>query len=76
VNRDAALVARVPQLEAQLAAIERRHDAAIQIISDKEEELDELRNDMQQAKEMFRGQIVDLCEQIQTLKRANGTTAN
>ena len=70
LHRDAAAVARLPQLEAQLASMSRRHDAAMQVIGEKEEELQECRQDLQEAKDMFKEQIQSLCGQIETLKKA------
>ena len=70
VNRDAALLARLPELEAQLCAMSRRHDAALQVIGEKEEELQELRADWMEAKQMFGMQIQQLCDQITHFKAA------
>lgn len=70
LHRDAAALSRLPQLEAQLAAVSRRHDAAMQVIGEKEEELQECRQDLQEAKDMFKEQIQALCGQIETLKKA------
>ena len=69
LNAASLNMARIPQLESQLAAMTRRHDAACLIIGEKEEELEDLRGDLAQAKQMFQTQITQLCTQIEEMKK-------
>jgi predicted nucleic acid-binding Zn-ribbon protein len=70
-----AALARIPTLESQLTAATRRLDAALQVIGEKEDELEELRGDMSSAKQSFKEQIQQLADELLQLKRQNGTAA-
>ena len=71
-QRDAAAVARSVQLESALSASTRRLEAALQIIGEKEDELEDLRADLAQAKQMFKTQIQQLADELTASKRNNG----
>ena len=68
-------LSRLPQLESQLLAMTRRHDAACLIIGEKEEELEDLRQDVQSVKSMFQGQIDTLCTTVAELKKKQAPAA-
>ena len=59
---------KIPALEAQLKTITLRHAAAEQLIGEKEDELEDLRTDLQHVKQMFRQQVGDLLDEIAKLK--------
>jgi len=70
---------RVAQLEAQLGDVQKRHDAALLILGEKQEELtmkeeevEDLRSDIQQIKLVYQAQLDALGQEVQTLKEQRG----
>lgn len=59
--------ATVPGIRAELEALRRRHSAALELMGERDEELEELRADIVDLKEMYREQVNLLVNQIQTL---------
>jgi len=59
---------RLQTVEQQLQSMSIRYDAALQLIGEKEDELQELHTDVQHIKEMFRAQIEALIGQIKQLQ--------
>ncbi|KAI4381919.1 hypothetical protein MLD38_007937 [Melastoma candidum] len=59
--------AAVPGIRAELEALRRRHTAALELMGERDEELEELRNDIVDLKEMYREQVNLLVNQIQTI---------
>ncbi|CAN6441625.1 unnamed protein product [Victoria cruziana] len=60
-------VAVLPSLKAELEALRRRHSAALELMGERDEELEELRADIYDLKEMYREQVDLLVNKIQTL---------
>ncbi|KAL4559982.1 hypothetical protein LXL04_032130 [Taraxacum kok-saghyz] len=60
-------VAVVPGLKAELEALRRRHSAALELMGERDEELEELRADIVDLKEMYREQVNMLVNKIQVL---------
>ncbi|KAF9133317.1 hypothetical protein BG015_003569 [Linnemannia schmuckeri] len=63
--------AKVPNLEQELTLLKDRHRAALEMLGEKTEEVQELRADILDVKEAYRDQINELLAQLETLRRAN-----
>ncbi|XP_020226219.1 golgin candidate 5 [Cajanus cajan] len=57
----------LPGLRSELEALRRRHSAALELMGERDEELEELRADIVDLKEMYREQVNLLVNQIQTM---------
>lgn len=64
--------ALLPGLRVELDALRRRHNAALELMGERDEELEELRADIIDLKEMYREQIDLLVNRIQNLKPQAG----
>jgi chromosome segregation ATPase len=62
---------KVPSLEQELTLLKDRHRAALEMLGEKTEEVQELRADIVDVKEAYRDQINDLLSQLEKLRRAN-----
>lgn len=62
----------VPQLEEQLHHISLRHEVALEVIGEKEDELLRMKDEAVQAKEAFRKQSENLIDELNRLKRQTG----
>jgi hypothetical protein len=60
---------RVAELDAALAALDKRYLTALDIIGEKEEELQELRNDLTHVKEVFQKQTSGLLAKLHALEK-------
>lgn len=69
-----AETAMLPGLRAELEAIRRRHSSALELMGERDEELEELRADIVDLKEMYREQVNLLVNKIQILSSSIGTT--
>ncbi|GAB2250163.1 hypothetical protein Droror1_Dr00013522 [Drosera rotundifolia] len=54
----------LPSIKAELEALRRRHTAALELMGERDEELEELRNDIVDLKEMYREQVNMLVNKI------------
>ncbi|XP_042417234.1 golgin candidate 5-like isoform X1 [Zingiber officinale] len=63
-----AEAATLPGLRAELEALRRRHSAALELMGERDEELEELRADIIDLKEMYREQVDLLVDRLQTVK--------
>lgn len=59
---------KIPELESKILELTVRHEAALEVIGQKEEEVSELRADLQDVKDMFRLQVSELVDQIESLR--------
>ncbi|KAL5202841.1 hypothetical protein ABZP36_013793 [Zizania latifolia] len=59
--------ATLPGLRAELEALKQRHFQALELMGERDEELEELRNDIVDLKEMYREQVDLLVSQLQSL---------
>ncbi|CAM0953938.1 unnamed protein product [Alopecurus aequalis] len=59
--------AALPGLRAELEALKQRHFQALELMGERDEELEELRNDIVDLKDMYREQVDLLVSQVQTL---------
>lgn len=59
--------ALLPGLRAELEALRRRHSAALELMGERDEELEELRADIVDLKEMYREQVNMLVNKIQVM---------
>ncbi|KAK8457261.1 hypothetical protein SEVIR_3G151800v4 [Setaria viridis] len=59
--------AALPGLRAELEALKQRHFQALELMGERDEELEELRNDIVDLKEMYREQVDLLVSQLQAL---------
>ncbi|KAI7986853.1 Golgin candidate 5 [Camellia lanceoleosa] len=59
--------AMLPGIRAELEALRRRHSAALELMGERDEELEELRADIVDLKEMYREQVNMLVNKIQVL---------
>ncbi|KAJ8755898.1 hypothetical protein K2173_024443 [Erythroxylum novogranatense] len=57
----------LPGIRAELEALRRRHSAALELMGERDEELEELRADIVDLKEMYREQVDLLVNKIQTM---------
>ncbi|KAK8664270.1 hypothetical protein V6N13_084068 [Hibiscus sabdariffa] len=62
-----AEAATVPGIRAELEALRRRHTAALELMGERDEELEELRADIVDLKEMYREQVNLLVNKIQIM---------
>ncbi|KAJ6932608.1 golgin candidate 5-like [Populus alba x Populus x berolinensis] len=62
----------LPGLRAELDALRRRHSAALELMGERDEELEELRADIVDLKEMYREQVNLLVNKIQILSTSSG----
>ncbi|CAI9114149.1 OLC1v1014804C1 [Oldenlandia corymbosa var. corymbosa] len=64
--------ALLPGLRAELDALRRRHSAALELMGERDEELEELRADIVDLKEMYREQVNLLVNKIQVMSSSVG----
>lgn len=57
----------LPGLKSELEALRRRHSAALELMGERDEELEELRADIVDLKEMYREQVNLLVNKIQIM---------
>ncbi|XP_031104915.1 golgin candidate 5 [Ipomoea triloba] len=69
-----AEAATLPGIRAELEALRRRHSAALELMGERDEELEELRADIVDLKEMYREQVNLLVNKIQVLSSSLGST--
>ncbi|MED6140099.1 hypothetical protein PIB30_089928 [Stylosanthes scabra] len=62
----------LPGLRSELEALRRRHSAALELMGERDEELEELRADIVDLKEMYREQVNLLVNQIQRMNPSMG----
>ncbi|KAJ7963024.1 golgin candidate 5 [Quillaja saponaria] len=67
-----AEAATLPGLRAELEALRRRHSAALELMGERDEELEELRADIVDLKEMYREQVNLLVNKIQIMSSSIG----
>ncbi|KAK6153648.1 hypothetical protein DH2020_013287 [Rehmannia glutinosa] len=67
-----AEAATLPGIRAELEALRRRHSAALELMGERDEELEELRADIVDLKEMYREQVNLLVNKIQILSSSIG----
>nr|XP_043623766.1 golgin candidate 5 isoform X1 [Erigeron canadensis] len=60
-------VSQLPGMKAELEALRRRHAAALELMGERDEELEELRADIVDLKEMYREQVNILVNKIQVM---------
>ncbi|XVF74566.1 hypothetical protein PTKIN_Ptkin13bG0120000 [Pterospermum kingtungense] len=65
----------LPGIRAELEALRRRHSAALELMGERDEELEELRADIVDLKEMYREQVNLLVNKIQMMTASVGNTA-
>ncbi|VFQ92934.1 unnamed protein product [Cuscuta campestris] len=65
--------AMLPGIRAELEALRRRHSAALELMGERDEELEELRADIVDLKEMYREQVNLLVNKIQVLSSSLGS---
>ncbi|KAL6996461.1 Golgin candidate 5 [Sarracenia purpurea var. burkii] len=63
----------LPGIRAELEALRRRHSAALELMGERDEELEELRADIVDLKEMYREQVNLLVNKIQLLSSSLGS---
>ncbi|GMY34307.1 golgin candidate 5 [Fagus crenata] len=63
----------LPGIRAELEALRRRHSAALELMGERDEELEELRADIIDLKEMYREQVNLLVNKIQIMSSSTGT---
>ncbi|XP_038901055.1 golgin candidate 5 [Benincasa hispida] len=63
----------LPGIRAELEALRRRHSAALELMGERDEELEELRADIVDLKEMYREQVNLLVNKIQIMSSSMGT---
>lgn len=69
-----AEASHLPSLRAELEALRRRHSSALELMGERDEELEELRNDIADLKEMYREQIDLLVNKVQVLSSSIGAS--
>lgn len=69
-----AEAAVLPGLRAELEALRRRHSSALELMGERDEELEELRADIIDLKEMYREQVDLLVNRIQVMTSSAGAT--
>ncbi|CAA0822370.1 Golgin candidate 5 [Striga hermonthica] len=62
----------LPGIRAELEALRRRHSAALELMGERDEELEELRADIVDLKEMYREQVNLLVNKVQILRSSIG----
>ncbi|XP_038999818.1 golgin candidate 5-like [Hibiscus syriacus] len=70
-----AEAATVPGIRAELEALRRRHTAALELMGERDEELEELRADIVDLKEMYREQVNLLVNKIQIMSSSSGNSS-
>ncbi|XVF86640.1 hypothetical protein PTKIN_Ptkin18bG0058800 [Pterospermum kingtungense] len=65
----------LPGIRAELEALRRRHSAALELMGERDEELEELRADIIDLKEMYREQVNLLVNKIQVMSSSVGNTS-
>ncbi|XP_044496538.1 golgin candidate 5-like isoform X2 [Mangifera indica] len=68
-----AEAAMLPGIRAELDALRRRHAAALELMGERDEELEELRADIVDLKEMYREQVNLLVNKIQVMSSSMGS---
>ncbi|GMP34902.1 hypothetical protein CsSME_00007581 [Camellia sinensis var. sinensis] len=68
-----AEAAILPGIRAELEALRRRHSAALELMGERDEELEELRADIVDLKEMYREQVNLLVNKIQVMGSSMGS---
>lgn len=63
----------LPGIRAELEALRRRHSSALELMGERDEELEELRADIVDLKEMYREQVNMLVNKIQVMSSSVGT---
>ncbi len=61
---------KVSEIDRKLKELTIRHDAALELIGSKEEELLELRADISDMKQVYRDQVSELMDQIDQLRKS------
>lgn len=69
-----AEAAMLPGVRAELEALRRRHSSALELMGERDEELEELRADIVDLKEMYREQVNLLVNKIQTMSSSMGSS--
>lgn len=64
-----SLAAKVPGLEQELHLLQERHKAALEMLGERTEEVQELRADIVDVKEAYRDQISELLSQLEKSRR-------
>ncbi len=57
-------------VRSQMKEMTQRYNTALQLIGEKEEQLEELRADIQDVKSLYKSQISDLLEKIEQLSKS------
>ncbi|KAB2028997.1 hypothetical protein ES319_D05G134200v1 [Gossypium barbadense] len=70
-----AEAATLPGIRTELEALRRRHSAALELMGERDEELEELRADIVDLKEMYREQVNLLVNKIQRMNSSAGNTS-
>ncbi|KAK8584808.1 hypothetical protein V6N13_138754 [Hibiscus sabdariffa] len=70
-----AEAATLPGIRAELEALRRRHTAALELMGERDEELEELRADIVDLKEMYREQVNLLVNKIQRMTSSAGISS-
>ncbi|GMI91822.1 golgin candidate 5 [Hibiscus trionum] len=70
-----AEAATLPGVRAELEALRRRHTAALELMGERDEELEELRADIVDLKEMYREQVDLLVSKIQRMSSSAGNSS-
>ncbi|XP_035836704.1 golgin candidate 5 isoform X2 [Helianthus annuus] len=65
-------VSQLPGMKAEMEALRRRHAAALELMGERDEELEELRADIVDLKEMYREQVNTLVNKLQVLSSSIG----
>lgn len=65
----AAQIESFPELKASFDDLTVRHDTALELLGDREEQLQTLTSDFQEVKQVFRVQISDLLDQVEQLQQ-------
>ncbi|KAL8189325.1 hypothetical protein R6Q57_028891 [Mikania cordata] len=68
-------VSQLPGMKAEMEALRRRHSAALELMGERDEELEELRADIVDLKEMYREQVNILVNKIQVMSSSIGAPA-
>lgn len=63
------MASRVPGLEQELLLLQQRHKAALEMLGEKTEEVQELQQDISDVKEAYRDQINELLSQLEKSRR-------
>lgn len=63
------VASRVPGLEQELTLLQQRHKAALEMLGERTEEVEELKADIADVKEAYRDQINELLSQLEKSRR-------